>query len=226
MTWWRFEGMPTSEEWQAVAAVLTLLVAVVGAVFAVRQLRQGAEQLRLSAEANQRAADAAESEVRPYVTVQFDLRALPAGDPKRSSHDGVIMVVIASRGRTPAREVSLTVTPAFQSSGKGRPGEVAGDPALEALAEVFSGDPVIGMLAPGQQLEYVLDYTSAAIGKEELPQRYDVRATYWDATREHSYSEPHILDLKPWRFSIAAAAPIDTIARQMRRLNENLEKRP
>ncbi|OWP21961.1 hypothetical protein CBF90_09785 [Microbacterium sp. AISO3] len=95
---------------------------------------------------------------------------------------------------------------------------------MTALAEVFSGSPVIGMLHPGQQLEYILDRTAAVVGSEELPQRYDVTATYSDASGNRHYTEPHILDLRPWRFSIAEPAAVDVIARQMRRVNENLER--
>lgn len=94
-----------------------------------------------------------------------------------------------------------------------------------ALRHMFSGEPVIGMLTPGQRLEYILDFTSQVIRSGgSLRQRYDVVATYKDATAKRSYSEPHILDLKPWSFAIAEAKPMDVIARQIRRVNENLEK--
>ncbi|WP_271174961.1 hypothetical protein [Microbacterium imperiale] len=222
--WWRIEGFPTASEWQAVAAVLTLVVAATAAIVALSQLRQGRHQLRLSAEANLRAAEAAESEARPYISVRFDLRVIPGARPKDPRHTGVLFVVIECVGRTPAREISLTVSPAFETSGEGRPGTAEEDPAMVALSEVFSGEPVIGMLHPGQQLDYILDYTANVVGSEELPQRYEVTATYSDATGIRRYTEPHILDLRPWRFSIAEPTAIDVIARQMRRVNENLER--
>ncbi|UIN30927.1 hypothetical protein [Microbacterium binotii] len=224
--WWHGEGWPTPDEWQALASVLTLIVAGIAAIIAVVQIRQGARQLALSAAANQRAAAAAESEARPYVSVYFDLRALPAANPTETAADGLVFVVVESVGKTPARDVALTVTPEFQSSGHGRPGGSGEDPALKALGRIFSGEPVIGMLAPGQKLEYILDFTSEVVGKPDLlPQRYDVVTSYTDPVETRRYSEAHILDLAPWSYSIAEPTALDTIARQIRRINENLEKR-
>lgn len=221
--WWRLEWAPTPEEWQALWAMLTLFVAIAGVFFALRQLRQGSAQVKLGAEANLRAAEAAEAEARPYVGVRFDLRAQAAGDPKSGSGEGLIFVVIESSGRTPAREVSFTVNPAFQTSGRGRPDGVM-DPVKDALVLMFSGKPVIGMLSTGQSLDYFLDFAREALSPDSpLPKRYVVTASYWDAARQHHYSEPHILDLMPWGPAVMAAEPLDVIARQLRRLNEKLE---
>lgn len=219
--WWNWEWAPTPDEWQALSSVLTLLTAVAGVVFALRQLR-------LARVADQRAAEAAASQARPYVSVRFDLRIQPSDNPARAGADGLVVVVVESTGATPAREISLTVTPPFQSSNHGRVAqdEPGPDPALQNLAYMFSGEPRIGMLASGQKLEYILDFTKKAVGPDTgLPKRYDVEATYWDAAREHCYTEPHILDLEPWSYSIAAPQPIDVIARQMRRVNRNLERK-
>lgn len=57
MEWWRSEGWPTAEEWQAVWGLATFVVAVVAAIFALVQyrasVRSGLEQ------------------ARPYVIVDF-----------------------------------------------------------------------------------------------------------------------------------------------------------
>lgn len=223
--WWRFDWAPTAEEWQALWAMLTLIVAVLGVVFALRQLRQGSEQLGLAAEANVRAAEAAESEARPYLSIRLDLRVQAASNPKNGGGEGLIFIVIESVGRTPAREISLTVEPEFRTSGRGRPdGEI--DPVRDALVFMFSGQPVIGMLGTGQSLDYFLDFAREALSDElDLPKRYVVTASYWDAARQRDYSEPHILDLAPWGPAVMTAEPMDVIARQMRRLNEKLEAR-
>lgn len=217
-------GWPTAEEWSALASFLTLLLGIIAAVMALRQLRQGAAQLAISARADERAAEAAESEARPYVTVRFDLEMLPAGDPKNANGEGLLFVVIESVGRTPARNIALAVTPAFETSGRGRPSD-GSDPALEALQHIFSGEPSISMLSTGQQLRYLLDFTSEAMGSATLPQRYEVEATYSDATLARSYEEFHVLDMKPWAMTIARPESIDVIARQLRRMNEKMEGR-
>ena len=218
--WWRAPSLPSPEEWQAFASVMTLLVAIAAGAVAAVQLTHGRRQLELSAVANARAAEAAESEARPYVSVTLEFQMQPSANPKKVHGGGVALIVVQSVGRTPARSIELTVSPPFESSGKGRPpGEK--DPALEALATIFSGQPIIGMLAPAQRLEYVLDFTDELVGSETLPQRYDVTAKYSDGTKW--FSESHILDVTPWAFSIAKPAAIDVIARQMRRINENLD---
>ncbi|MCR2761921.1 hypothetical protein NQ152_00185 [Microbacterium sp. zg.B48] len=222
--WWHVESAPTADEWQAIASMLTLAVAIAGVFFALRQLRQGSHQLKLAAEANVRAAEAAEAEARPYVSIRLDLRSLPPADPKTSGGgEGLVFIVVESVGRTPAREISFTVSPAFVTSGRGKPADGT-DPVADTLTAMFSGKPVIGMLSAGQSLDYMLDFAKEALDSTTGgPQHYDVTASYWDATREHHYSEPHILDLTPWAHSIMTAKPIDVIARQMRRLNQNLE---
>lgn len=222
--WWRGDGWPTAEEWSALASVLTLVVGAVAAGIAIFQLRQNSAQLAMSARADERAADAAESEARPYVTVRFDLEMTPAGDPTNANGEGLLFVVIESVGRTPARNIALTVTPGFESSSRGRPSD-GSDPALEALRYIFSSEPSISMLSTGQQLRYLLDFTSEAMGSATLPQRYEVAATYSDATLERSYGELHVLDMTPWAMTIARPKSIDVIARQLRRLNEKMEDR-
>ncbi|MDF2047277.1 hypothetical protein P2P98_14010 [Microbacterium sp. Kw_RZR3] len=221
--WWRADGWPTAEEWSALASVLTLAVAAVAAVIALRQLQQGARQLALSARADERSADAAESEARPYITVRFDFEMMPAGNPREANGEGLLFVLIESVGRTPARNISLSVTPDFASSTRGRPADGT-DPSLEALRRIFSGGPTISMLSTGQQLRYLLDFTSEAVGSETLPQRYDVHATYSDATLRNTYAEEHVLDMGPWAMTIARPKPIDTIARQLRRMNQRNEE--
>ena len=100
------------------------------------------------------------------------------------------------------------------------------DPLKDALVLMFSGDPVIGMLSAGQSLDYFLVFAKEALQEgSDLPTRYIVTASYWDASRQRQYSEPHILDLAPWGPAVMRAQPIDVIALQMRRLNEKLEAR-
>jgi len=215
-------GWPTADEWSALASFLTLILGIVAALMALRQLRQGAEQLAISARADERAAEAAESEARPYVTVRFDLEMLPAADPKKANGEGLLFVVVESVGRTPARDIALTVTPSFHASTRGRPDDGT-DPALEALQHIFSGQPSISMLSAGQQLRYLLDFTSEVMGSDTLPQRYEVEASYFDATLAREYGEFHVLDMKPWAMTIASPRSIDVIARQLRRMNEKME---
>jgi hypothetical protein len=58
--WWRWDGWPTAEEWQAVWGFATVIVAAVAAFFALRQLRAS---IRAGAEAS-----------RPYITADIVFR--------------------------------------------------------------------------------------------------------------------------------------------------------
>lgn len=218
--WWRFPGAPTADEWQAFYALVSVLIAAGGLAFAGFQLRQ-------SALAAKRAAEAEEGQARPYLNVRFDLQVDASADPKKAHADeGVLFVLVESVGRTPAANIALTVSPEFETSGKGRPESDGPDPAMAALKWVFSGDKRISMLGPGEQLRYVLDFTSEVLDPESnLPTRYDVLASYTDADGARQHKSQFVLDLEPWRFSIMNASPIDVIARQVRRVNENLEKK-
>ncbi len=220
MEWWRILGWPTAEEWQAVWALGSVVVATLGLTFAGFQLRQ-------SAKAAARAAKAEEAATRPYVTVRFDLTVDASANPQKAHADEpMLFVVIESIGRTPAADIALTVSPDFQTSGRGRPNTDGPDAAMTALEWVFSGEKSISMLGPGEQLKYVLDFAREVLGPESgLPTRYEVVAVYSDAEGIAEYSNRFVLDLAPWRYSIMEAEPLAIIARQLRRMNENLEKR-
>lgn len=81
--WWVVGAWFTADEWQAIWAFATFIVAAVAAFFALRQLRQNARaQLEQS---------------RPYIIVDF---AAPHGG-------GAIFIEIRNAGLTAAREISL-----------------------------------------------------------------------------------------------------------------------
>lgn len=215
--------MPTPEEWSALAAVMALLLGAAAAGVALLQLRQSRAQLSLSANADMRAAEAAESEARPYVSVRLDLQMRAASDPTTENGEGLVFVVVESVGRTPARDIALSVDPPFASSGRGRPDD-GSDPALEALQYVFSGEVSVSMLSARQQLRYLLDFAAEALGSESLPQRYEIKASYGDAELSRRYEETHIIDFKPWAMTIAQPAALDIVARQFRRMNQKNEE--
>lgn len=225
--WWRIEGWPTAEEWQAFwsfSAVLVsagaLLVGVAGVMFA-------GVQLRASAVAARRAARAEEAQSRPYVNVRFDLDPVAPADPKETAVSEILVyVMIESVGRTPAVDIALTVTPAFNSSGRGHLRESGPDSVLGALRWVFSGETVISMLGPGERLRYFLDFFKDAVSDpSSIPTRYEVTATYRGAEGDERYRSVFVLDLTPWGPTIPRVEALDLMARQLRRLNENLEKR-
>lgn len=80
--WWRWDGWPTAEEWQAVWGFATVIVAAAAAFFALRQLRAS---IRAGAE-----------QARPYVTADITFRAW-----------GGIAIEIKNSGLTAAKNIKF-----------------------------------------------------------------------------------------------------------------------
>ena len=80
--WWRWNGWPTAEEWQAVWGLATVVVAAVAAFFALSQLRAS---IRSGAEQS-----------RPYVTADITFRAW-----------GGIAIEIKNSGLTAAKNIKF-----------------------------------------------------------------------------------------------------------------------
>ncbi|WP_147361914.1 hypothetical protein [Clavibacter phaseoli] len=218
--WWRISGFPSADEWAAFFAATSAVVAILGLAFA-------GFQLRASARANGRAADAEEARTRPYLDVRFDLHKDASADPKKDQADeGLLFIVVQSVGSTPAANIAFNTDPTFATSGRGRKEADGQDEPMRALLWVFSGKVTISALAPGVRLTYFLDFAREVLSPtSRLPTRYEVVATYSDADQTRTYRQRFVLDLEAWRYSIARADPIEVIARQLRRLNEERESR-
>lgn len=206
---------PDAQSWTAFWTFLLVVGAVTTALYAARQFG-------VSADAAKQTALAYEREIRPYVQVQLELVAMPGGDPRNAISDTVAFVVISSTGKTPARNVILKNEGEFQSSNVGA--TEASPEHLAYLNKLFSGEYVISMLTSGNALKYVLDFPRE-VWKEGsgLPEKYSVYASYWDADLKNEFHEEFILDLSPWRWSIAETDPLTDLAKQVRQISKNLE---
>ena len=219
-TWWRVAGWPSTDEWQALAGVLGVIVASVAIGFTLWQLRLSREANQLAASAAERAAKAAEDEARPYVSVSLALQAIAPADPTATPDTGLVYVQAASIGRVPARNVTFKVDPPFETSGRGKPAGST-DPVQKTLDTVFGGSFEIGMLGTGPALSYLLDFASNAMDPNSArPKRYAVTASYSSPDLTATYSEVSLLDLSALGVTIIEIDPLETIARQLRRLNE------
>lgn len=87
--WWRIDGWPTTGEWQAMWAFVTVLVAVVAAWVAIRQLNAHYEAQR--------------EKSRPYVVVDFGFRHL------------LLMIEVKNIGATPAFDIKINWDPMPQA---------------------------------------------------------------------------------------------------------------
>lgn len=175
--WWRCGNCPSPDEWSAVFAGLTLLVASVAAIVALIQVKEYLNEQR--------------DRRRPYVVVDFAF-----------SGSSLMRVEIRNISSSPAMDLQLSVSPPFESSRQ--------DDSATVLNEVFDGRTVISMLAPGRRILYSLD-TAYSYREAGLTRRYDVTATYHDATRSVraamlspsrrpavTYSDRYVLDFAQW----------------------------
>ena len=87
--WWRIEGWPTADEWQAFGSVGTLAVAVVAAIFAFCQIKQARELSR--------------EQAQPYVAAYLD--------HSKEVDPAIMFFVIKNFGLTAARDVHISVDP-------------------------------------------------------------------------------------------------------------------
>lgn len=225
--WWRFPGAPSPEEWLALWGLLTLVVAVVAAFVALRQLIAMREANGEANEATRIAAEASRATSRPYLDVRFDFVPTIPQDPEATPRTGFTVVVIENVGKAAIKHLLLKSDPLFDSSGVGRQGER--DAALEWIREKFSGDYVFEYLSPGKKFSYVLDLTKEQMSEQRnLPQRYVVTASYTDMQDLETYTEEFVLDAEPWHLSRVDAEPLAVIPRQLRTMNyyEKQDKKP
>ena len=90
--WWRIEGWPTADEWQAFGSVGTLVVAVVAAGFAWWQIKQ--------------ARDLSREQAQPYVAAYLD--------HSKEVDPSMMFFVIKNFGSTAAHDVRVSVDPPME----------------------------------------------------------------------------------------------------------------
>ena len=129
----------------------------------------------------------------------------------------IAFLVIRNDGQTGARDIRLTADREFR-----KPDDSIADAAYEALKRQFSGEVVISTLNPGRQLKYILDMAQSLLAGTHDP--YRVQATYTDPTGRPRYVDDHVIDVEPWRFSIAEEAPLRRISKDLQRIGDEIKK--
>lgn len=218
--WWRFEGWPTAGEWQAWWGFAAVIVAGVLLYVAWKQLSGLAESNKQLAESNRLLTESNKAISRPVVVVEYAFERQASRDFTNTQNESTVFVVVQNVGTSPARDVLLTVSPAFEHES----GSV-GAAATAFLNDLFSGTAPIKMLTPGQRLKYVLDDAREALQSETLPSEYEVTATYTDLERTESFSDEFVLHMSPWAMSIAEVAPLKRISKDIQFVSQSLRDR-
>jgi len=127
MEWWRFEGWPTAEEWQAWWAFMTVVVAAAAAWFALGQYKASVRSHLASVRSRLEQA-------RPYITVDFVFDS------------GLIVIEVKNSGLTAAEDIQFTWSkrPVAESN-----------VAQRAIDRALINDG-IPFLAPGRSIRFFL----------------------------------------------------------------------
>lgn len=191
----------TATEWAAVAAlgaVATALVAAVTAFFILRQLHAAREQLR-----DARSAQAEQE--RPYVVVSID---------QSEAGSQLMDLVIQNVGKTPARNVRLTLDPA--------PVRAEETPGLELAKARLFNEP-LPLLPPGRVIRTFFD---SAIDRKDsdLPTEYSVQVTYENSAGE-TWDEESVLDLDTLKGAMFVTTyGMHHLAKAVREMSKHLSK--
>lgn len=187
----------------ALGSIIGGVAAAVALIFVIVQIGQFVS-------ANREAA-------RPYVSIDAEFKVIGAKVARGLlPRDSLILLVVRNTGRSAARKLKLTVDRPFA------PVTNAIMPAATAaLNKLFSGE-VLSTLNPGNQLKFPLDDPKKLLSKPDAELRYTIRCRYRDVNG-HNYCEEHVIDLAPWRYSLADTAPIDEIVDELRRLADEME---
>lgn len=215
--WWRVDNYPTASEWQALWAFMAAAIAGFLLWMAGRQLRGVRESNQELAKSNELLAASNREMSRPLVLVEFAFERTPLRNYTNQTTSATVYVVVRNVGASPARDITLMVSPEFAAVSS----SVAKE-ALDALNARFGGSDPIRMLPPGQELRYVLDSATEAVGNNDLPAEYVVEVSYSDIASSTKYGEQFVLQMAPWAMSVAQVEPLRQISKDLQFVSENL----
>lgn len=214
--WWRAEGWPTAEEWTALWAFAAVVLTALLLWVAWRQLAGLAASNSGLAESNRLLAESNRALSRPSIVVEFAFEKVPWRNYTQTSNVSTVFVVVKNVGASPAMNVRMSVSPAFEATDKKITPEV-----LAFLNARFDGQSVVRMIAPAQRLKYILDSAKDAVGNEDLPGEYTITAVYEDLEGS-TFGERFVLQMSPWAISVAETDPLRQLSKDVQFISENL----
>jgi len=216
--WWRIEGWPTADEWQAFWSSASAVIAAILLWIAWRQLGGLAISNRSLAESNELLAESNRALSRPTIVVRFEFERVAMRNYNNQTNANNVFITVENVGASPAVNVILQVTPAFKATTEKLTPE-----GLAALNALFAGESPIRMIAPHQRLKYILDSAKDALGDPSLPPEYTVKASYTDIEGGGNYTEDFVLQMSPWGMSVAEVDPAKQLSRDVQFISENLK---
>lgn len=217
--WWRFESMPSAEEWQALFGA-TVLVALVFAWLQVRQVESSNREL---VRTNDLVRQANLEISRPRVSVFLEVDRQVKRN-RAAAVGGTMSVAVRNIGHSPALNVRLSVDVPFTSMAMFF---VPGTMPLH-FAEVnaiFDGTVSFPIMNPGtNSYAWILGYVPRLFSApRSVPRRYAVTATY-DSTGGETYSETMVLDLDVEKRMELPAPPLVRIGKDLETVGAELKQ--
>ncbi|GEC74184.1 hypothetical protein [Microbacterium maritypicum] len=216
-SWWRFPHMPTAEEWSALFGASAL-----GALFfAWHQIRQVDRSNRELINTNELMRRANVETIRPRVQVSLDTTRT-VNKVRGGKVEGNIFVSLKNIGASPAHDLRLTVSPAFDSlekffkSGKK-------DLAMKALNEVFDGSVRFSTLRPGATYIWFLGRAPEIFEDENPFRRWRVEARFASTASSDEHVDISELDVDVEKRLELPVDPLVRIGRDIEIVGDRLK---
>lgn len=210
--------------WSAVQGIGTLLAAVaaiIALVIAGRQLGELIASNRLLAASNDAMTESNLALTRPYVVVDFEFSV--SASRTGGSIGTSVFVIVRNDGRTPAHNVTMTADQPFRSVSE--PDTDGWRKSIEDLNRMTDGSTVLRSLTNSRPLKYYLDGVEFFGKADEPAPSWTIAVRYHDAGGRE-FRDRFVLEVEPWRRSVAAAEPlarigkyIDSVAHEVKSLS-------
>lgn len=176
--------------WTAWATWVSVAIYVVLGFYAAGQLRE-ARRLR-------------DEQGRPFVIVDFN-------------PGPVIYLYIENIGKTMARDVTMTFSPALVSTLD------HGGQAWELSSAFTDGIP---MLPPRKRLTFLFDSFEARLRRTDLPTKHEVTVTYYGPAkrRKRPYEDTYVLDLKNYLDTLPGEKGLTEVVSEVKALKDEVSK--
>ena len=228
MTWWdcvlqwaaswdKTQGFWTGV--QGIGTVIAAVAALVALFIAKSQLSELIRSNKLLADSNDAMSASNVSLTRPYVIVDFAFHQVMKRDG--GSHTVSLALKIENTGRTPAKNLTLSLDRPFDPEGAGR-----GDYTKQvgAVNKLMDGASVIKTLTPVNPIIFYIG-DSSGIDSRKPDEEWTITAKYEDA-EGREFVEEFTLALEHWKLAIIRAEPLQRIAKNIEGLTYELKTKP
>lgn len=206
--WWRFDWMPSPDEWSAIGAVVGGFGTFVAAVFALLALRVARGQLIAAVESNIEVS-------RPSIVVELVPDRMEMTD-YRQSFLNRLTIVIENVGGSPARNIRFSTSP-----------ELDRDPMSPSLRYLLTGATAIPLLPQRRAIRHQLDQVrknSRSFTAEQLDIDVVISVTYTNMSGSQEWSEAFPIHLKSLEHALVAPDPLKRISKDLLLISESLGK--